>query len=122
MSEYFFILLGTALVNNVVLVKFLGLCPFMGVSNKLDTALGMGFATTFVLTIASVSRPVKELKGFQKISLRPGEKKQVTFSVTPEHLMLLDRNLEPVVETGSFEVMIGSSSQDIRLAGRFMVK
>ena len=54
-SEYFFILLGTALVNNVVLVKFLGLCPFMGVSNKLDTALGMGFATTFVLTIASVS-------------------------------------------------------------------
>ncbi|WP_455204719.1 electron transport complex subunit RsxA [Kaarinaea lacus] len=55
MSEYFFILLGTALVNNVVLVKFLGLCPFMGVSNKLDTALGMGFATTFVLTIASVS-------------------------------------------------------------------
>ncbi len=55
MSEYFFILLGTALVNNVVLVKFLGLCPFMGVSNKLDTAIGMGFATTFVLTIASVS-------------------------------------------------------------------
>ena len=55
MSEYFFILLGTALVNNVVLVKFLGLCPFMGVSNKLDTALGMGFATTFVLTIASAS-------------------------------------------------------------------
>ena len=55
MSEYLFILLGTALVNNVVLVKFLGLCPFMGVSNKLDTALGMGFATTFVLTIASVS-------------------------------------------------------------------
>jgi len=55
MSEYFFILLGTAIVNNVVLVKFLGLCPFMGVSNKLDTALGMGFATTFVLTIASLS-------------------------------------------------------------------
>ena len=55
MSEYLFILLGTALVNNVVLVKFLGLCPFMGVSNKLDTALGMGFATTFVLTIASAS-------------------------------------------------------------------
>ena len=55
MSEYFFILLGTVLVNNVVLVKFLGLCPFMGVSNKLDTALGMGFATTFVLTIASIT-------------------------------------------------------------------
>lgn len=55
MTEYLMILLGTALVNNVVLVKFLGLCPFMGVSNKLDTALGMGLATTFVLTLASVA-------------------------------------------------------------------
>ncbi len=55
MSEYFLLLLGTALVNNVVLVKFLGLCPFMGVSNKLDTALGMGLATTFVLTLAAVA-------------------------------------------------------------------
>ncbi len=54
MSEFLLILLGTALVNNVVLVKFLGLCPFMGVSGKLDTALGMGLATTFVLTLASV--------------------------------------------------------------------
>ena len=54
MSEFLLILLGTALVNNVVLVKFLGLCPFMGVSNKLDTALGMGLATTFVLTMASM--------------------------------------------------------------------
>ena len=55
MSEYLLILLSTALVNNVVLVKFLGLCPFMGVSNKLDSALGMGFATTFVLTLAAVA-------------------------------------------------------------------
>jgi len=55
MSAYLLLLLSTALVNNVVLVKFLGLCPFMGVSNKLDTALGMGLATTFVLTLASVS-------------------------------------------------------------------
>jgi len=53
MTEYLLLLLGTALVNNVVLVKFLGLCPFMGVSNKLDSALGMGFATTFVLTLAA---------------------------------------------------------------------
>lgn len=42
------------LVNNFVLVKFLGLCPFMGVSNKLDTAIGMCLATTFVLTLASL--------------------------------------------------------------------
>ncbi len=51
--EYLLIILSTALVNNVVLVKFLGLCPFMGVSNKLDSALGMGLATTFVLTLAA---------------------------------------------------------------------
>jgi electron transport complex protein RnfA len=55
MSEFLFLLLGTALVNNVVLVKFLGLCPFMGVSSKLDTALSMGLATTFVLTLAAVA-------------------------------------------------------------------
>ena len=52
MRDYLFILLGTALVNNVVLARFLGLCPFMGVSNKVDSALGMGMATTFVLTLA----------------------------------------------------------------------
>jgi electron transport complex protein RnfA len=51
--EYLLIILSTALVNNVVLVKFLGLCPMMGVSNKLDSALGMGLATTFVLTLAA---------------------------------------------------------------------
>ena len=55
MTEYLLLLLGTALVNNVVLVKFLGLCPFMGVSGKLDSALGMGLATTFVLTLAAVA-------------------------------------------------------------------
>ena len=54
MSEYALILVGTVLVNNFVLVKFLGLCPFMGVSRKLETAIGMGLATTFVLTLASV--------------------------------------------------------------------
>ncbi|MES9939029.1 MAG: electron transport complex subunit RsxA [Candidatus Thiodiazotropha sp. 6PLUC2] len=51
--DYILIILSTALVNNVVLVKFLGLCPLMGVSNKLDSALGMGLATTFVLTLAA---------------------------------------------------------------------
>ncbi|HBA33173.1 MAG TPA: electron transport complex subunit RsxA [Gammaproteobacteria bacterium] len=54
MIEYALILLSTILVNNFVLVKFLGLCPFMGVSRKLETALGMGLATTFVLTLSSV--------------------------------------------------------------------
>ena len=54
MTEYALILISTILVNNFVLVKFLGLCPFMGVSRKLETATGMGLATTFVLTLASV--------------------------------------------------------------------
>jgi len=60
MTEYLMIILSTALVNNVVLVKFLGLCPFMGVSNKLDTALGMGLATTFVLTLAAIASWILE--------------------------------------------------------------
>lgn len=55
MTEYALILLSTILVNNFVLVKFLGLCPFMGVSRKLETAMGMALATTFVLTLSSVS-------------------------------------------------------------------
>lgn len=55
MTEYVLLLIGTVLVNNFVLVQFLGLCPFMGVSGKLDTAVGMSLATTFVLTLASVT-------------------------------------------------------------------
>ncbi|MDC8831614.1 electron transport complex subunit RsxA [Alteromonas gilva] len=54
MTEFLLLLISTVLVNNFVLVKFLGLCPFMGVSGKLETAIGMSMATTFVLTLASV--------------------------------------------------------------------
>jgi electron transport complex protein RnfA len=53
-TEYAVILLSTILVNNFVLIKFLGLCPFMGVSRNLETAIGMGLATVFVLTLSSV--------------------------------------------------------------------
>ena len=53
MAEYLLILVGTVFVNNIVMVKILGLCPFMGVSKKLEAAIGMGAATTFVLTLAS---------------------------------------------------------------------
>ncbi len=53
-ADYSILLIGAILVNNFVLVQFLGLCPFMGVSNKLETAMGMSLATTFVLTLASV--------------------------------------------------------------------
>ncbi|BBP43380.1 electron transport complex subunit RsxA [Thiosulfativibrio zosterae] len=54
MTDYLLIIISTVLVNNFVLVKFLGLCPFMGVSKKTDAALGMGLATTFVMTLSSV--------------------------------------------------------------------
>jgi electron transport complex protein RnfA len=55
MSAYLLILVSTVLANNFVLVRFLGLCPFMGVSNKLEGAIGMSVATLFVLTLSSVS-------------------------------------------------------------------
>ncbi len=55
MAEYLLIFVSTVLVNNLVLIKFLGLCPFLNVSTKLETAMGMGLATTFVLTLSSVS-------------------------------------------------------------------
>jgi electron transport complex protein RnfA len=53
LQEYFLILMGIVLVNNVVLIKVLGLCPFMGVSKKLEASIGMAAATTFVLTVGS---------------------------------------------------------------------
>ncbi|EWH11060.1 RnfABCDGE type electron transport complex subunit A [Catenovulum agarivorans DS-2] len=55
MTEYLLLFVATVLVNNFVLVKFLGLCPFMGVSGKVETAIGMSMATTFVLTLASIA-------------------------------------------------------------------
>ena len=54
MPEYLLLLIGTVFVNNIVLVKFLGLCPFMGVSRKVETAIGMSAATTFVLTLSAI--------------------------------------------------------------------
>jgi electron transport complex protein RnfA len=53
LADYSILLISAILVNNFVLVQFLGLCPFMGVSNKLESAMGMAMATTFVLTLAS---------------------------------------------------------------------
>ncbi len=54
MTDYLLLLVGTVLVNNFVLVQFLGLCPFMGVSSRTETAIGMSFATVFVMTLASL--------------------------------------------------------------------
>ncbi|MDV7139183.1 glycoside hydrolase family 3 C-terminal domain-containing protein [Maribacter sp. TH_r10] len=72
--------------------------------------------------LASVSRPIKELKGFQRISLKAGEKKQITFELDPEKLSMLDKDLNRVVESGDFRIMIGASSKDIRLRGILNVK
>jgi beta-glucosidase len=71
--------------------------------------------------ISSVTRPVKELKGFGKVMLQPGESKRVEFTITPEHLSFLDQNMKRIVEPGIFKVMVGSSSKDIRLEGEFEV-
>ncbi len=62
--------------------------------------------------VSSVTRPVKELKGFEKVYLGPGEKKTVSLAVTPESLAFWDINMEYVVEPGEFEIMVGSSSRD----------
>jgi beta-glucosidase len=71
--------------------------------------------------ISSVTVPVKELKGFEKVTLDPGEKKRIEFILTPEHLAFFNSSLKEVVEPGTFKVMVGSSSEDIRLTGKFEV-
>ncbi len=72
--------------------------------------------------LASVVRPVKELKAFQRVFLKAGEEKEISFSLTPEMFTLLDENLKTVTEPGFFRIMIGSSSKDIRLRERIEVK
>jgi beta-glucosidase len=69
--------------------------------------------------LSSVTRPVKELKGFKRITLEPGEKKTVTFTLAVSQLGLYNQDMEFVVEPGAVEVMVGSSSEDIRLTGKF---
>ena len=67
--------------------------------------------------LASVARPIIELKGFQRVNLKPGETKELEFVITPKMLEMLDANLNRVVEPGDFKILIGSSSRDIRLRG-----
>ncbi len=62
--------------------------------------------------VSSVTRPVKELKGFKKVSLKPGETKTVSIDIKPESLAFYDINMEYTIEPGEFEVMVGSSSRD----------
>jgi beta-glucosidase len=72
--------------------------------------------------LASVARPVTEMKGFQRIHLRPGEQREVSFAVTPQHLTMLNRLLQPVIEPGTFRIRIGASSKDIRLQSDLTVR
>ena len=72
--------------------------------------------------VASVTRPVKELKGFKRITLEPNEKKSVSFELTTNELQFLDAKMKYVVEPGTIEVMVGSSSEDIRAKASFEVK
>ncbi len=71
--------------------------------------------------LGSVTTPVKQLRGFQKIVLAPNEKQSVSFTLGPEDLSLLDQNLQWIVEPGDFKIMVGSSSADIRLEGKLQV-
>ena len=71
--------------------------------------------------VASLSRPIKELKGFKKIKLEPGEERTVIFKLSTDQLAFYDRYMRLIVEPGLFNIMIGSSSEDIRLQGTFKV-
>ncbi len=62
--------------------------------------------------VSSVTRPIKELKGFERVELRPGETKAVTFEITPDRLAFYDINMKYVVEPGEFDIMVGNSSRD----------
>ena len=73
--------------------------------------------------IASVEREVKALKGFERVSLKAGESKKVSFKIDKSHLSFFDTASKKwVAETGKFEVLIGSSSKDIRLKQQFNLK
>ena len=67
--------------------------------------------------LASVARPVLELKGFQRVHLAPGETRSLRFAITPRMLAMLDRDLQSVVEPGDFRISIGASCRDLRLRG-----
>jgi beta-glucosidase len=71
--------------------------------------------------VASVTRPVQELKGFQRVSLEPGQRVTVSFDLAVDELAFYDRDMRRVVEPGEIEVMVGSSSADIRLRGSFEI-
>ena len=71
--------------------------------------------------VASIARPVEELKGFRRVTLRPGEKQAVEFVITPDDLSFYDRSMQKIVEPGGFKVFVGGNSVDV-LETRFVVQ
>ena len=72
--------------------------------------------------VASVTRPVKELKGFRRVHLRPGQSTRIDFELGPDELALWNADMKRVVEPGVFELMVGASSSDIRQKATLQVK
>jgi len=72
--------------------------------------------------LATMARPVQELKAFQRVHLKAGEARQLVFLVTPEMLIMLDKDMKRVIEPGEFRILVGSSAADIRLQGMFNVQ
>ena len=72
--------------------------------------------------LASVARPVIQLEGFQRVSLQPGEEKEISFTLGRDQLQMLDKDLHWIVEPGTFRILIGSSSKDIRLRGDLLIQ
>jgi beta-glucosidase len=72
--------------------------------------------------LASVARPVMQLEGFRRVHLAPGEEREVVFTLSRDQLQMLDRDLDWLVEPGSFRVLVGASSKDLRLRGELVVR
>ena len=75
-----------------------------------DPLYPFGYGLTY--TTSTIARPVKELRGFQRIHLKAGEQQRVTFCIDREHLQYMNSQGEPVLETGRFDIMIGGNSDD----------
>ena len=102
MTDYLLIIVGTVWVNNLVLSQFLGLCPFMGVSRKFETAIGMGLATTFVLTLSAIFSYATHAFILQPLQLE--YLNTLSFILT----LIFDNSKVPL--RGTFEFLLGFNS------------
>ena len=82
-------------------------------------ALSVISLLVFDFGLSSVITYDSQLRGFQRVTLQPGETRRIHFTLLPEDLEMLDKDMHWIVEPGEFEVLIGSSSEDIRLKGKF---